>query len=93
MTWQEDLRHVSWNGRAHTVLDRIEEAGRVFLGLVPSEEVAGLAQARDGGTRPAAPRLIWVEEVAGGFRALSRKEEGELTRRRRERALQAFRKA
>ncbi|HWQ08723.1 MAG TPA: hypothetical protein VN436_06445 [Holophaga sp.] len=92
MTWQEDLRHLDWNGRAYTVLDRIEEEGRIYLGLAPSEDVAGLAQARDrGGHLPVPPRLTWVEEQADGFRGLSSKEGRQLVQRRLQRASRSFR--
>ena len=93
MGWYEDLRHIDWNGRRFTVLDSVKEEGRVLLGLAPFDEVAAVAKARDAGQpRPLPADLTWVEEQDGGFRALTRKEAADLMKRKRDRALAAFKK-
>ena len=93
MTWHEDLRHIDWNGRKFTVLDKIKEEGRTFLGLASYEEVAGVAAAMDAGKRvPLPSNLAWVEELASGFTALSKKDTNQILKRKSERATEAFRK-
>jgi hypothetical protein len=93
MTWYEDLRHIEWNGRKYTVLDKIQEEGRSYLGLALFEDVAAVAAAMDAGQRSPLPSdLSWVEEQAGAFAALPRKEVDRILKRKSERAMEAFRK-
>lgn len=93
MTWYEDLRHIDWNGEKYTVLDKIKEEGRVYLGLAAFDEVAAVAEAMNAGIRrPLPSQLTWVEEIAEGFKALSKREVEQLQARKSARAVAAFRK-
>jgi len=93
MTWYEDLRHIDWNEGRYTILDKVKEGGRTYLGLAAYAEVAEVAQAMDAGQRrPLPSTLTWVEERDGGFLALSRKEVDTLLKRKSERAAEAFRR-
>jgi hypothetical protein len=93
MTWYEDLRHIEWNGRKYTVLDKIKDQERTCLGLASYAEVAKVAAAMNAGQRRALPsHLVWVEEQEGGFLALSKKDTDQILKRKGERAMEAFRK-
>lgn len=93
MTWYEDLRHIDWDGKRYTVLDKIKEEGRVYLGLATFEEVAAVAEAMNAGIRrPLPSRLTWVEESSEGFMPLSKREVEQLQARKSARAVAAFRK-
>lgn len=93
MTWYEDLRHIEWNGRKYTVLDKIKEEGRSYLGLATFDEVAEVATAMNAGKRlPLPTRLIWVEEDGTCFTPLAKKEVDQIMKRKGERAVEAFRK-
>jgi hypothetical protein len=93
MTWYEDLRHIEWNSQKFTVLDKIKEEGRVYLGLAPFEEIAQVAEAMNAGTRrPLPTSLVWVEESSVGFHLLPKSEVARLQARKSARAVEAFRK-
>lgn len=93
MTWYEDLRHIDWNGEKFTVLDKIKEEGRLYLGLATFAEVAAVAEAMNAGIRrPLPSQLTWVEESSEGFMLLSKREVEQLQARKSARAVAAFRK-
>jgi hypothetical protein len=93
MTWHEDLRTIEWNGGKFTVLDKIKEEGRTYLGLAPFEDVAKVAAARDASQPQSLPtHLIWVEESSDGFTLLPRKAVDQILKRKADRAVEAFRK-
>ena len=91
MTWHEDLRSIEWNGRKYTVLDKIKEESRLYLGLATYEEVAEVATAMDSGhPRPLPTQLTWVEERGTEFIPLSRKVVDQILKRKRDRAMDSF---
>jgi hypothetical protein len=93
MTWYEDLRHIEWNGRKYTVLDKIKGEGRTCLGLADFKDVAEVAAAMNlGQRRPLPVNLVWVEETEAGFVPLTRKDTDRILKQKSERAVEAFRK-
>lgn len=93
MTWYEDLRHIEWEGKKYTVLDKIKDEGRAYLGLAPFDEVAAVAEAMNAGIRrPLPARLAWVEESSEGFTPLAKADVERLQARKSARAAEAFRK-
>ncbi len=93
MTWYEDLRHIEWSGRKYTVLDKIKEEGRLYLGLATFDEVAEVAAAMNAGLRrPLPTRLVWVEETGEGFIPLGKAELARIQVRKSARAAEAFKK-
>lgn len=93
MSWHEDLRCVDWNGRKYTVLDKVKEEGRTYLGLTLFHEVAEVAAAMDAGRPRSLPsNLLWVEEAGTEFIPLPRKAVELILKRKSDWALAAFRK-
>ena len=92
MNWHEDLRSIDWNGNKYSVLDKIKEEGRTYLGLATFQEVAEVAAARDAGRPRPLPRyLTWVEEAGTEFIPLSKKAVDMILKRKSDRAVAAFR--